>query len=108
MCTASSPKVDQSAVDAQKQTPQYLRNPWLDGLSIQNNGMAAGRNSLVIQPGTKAPPVTPTSTVNPVPAFAAPNTNLGLGSGGGFAGGRVVGGGFGIGAGRNGVGVRMQ
>jgi len=80
MCTASSPKPDQSAVDAAKKPPQYLRNPWLDGLSIQGAGEATGRNSLVIAPGTSAPP--PNST-----NFTTPNTNLGIGSGGGFAGG---------------------
>lgn len=78
MCTTSAPKPDQSAVDAAKKQPQYLRNPWLDGLSIQGAGENTGRNSLVINPGTKAP--APGTT----PIFTTPNTNLGIGSGGGF------------------------
>lgn len=83
MCSAPSPKVDQSAVDAQKKQPQYLSNPWLDGLAIQNNGMSAGRNSLVLAPGTAAPATT-TGTKSP---YVGTNTNLGIGAGGGFAGG---------------------
>lgn len=85
MCTASSPKPDQSAVDAAKKPPQYLRNPWLDGLSIQGSGEATGRNSLVIAPGTVAPTAPPPTIRTPI--YTGTNTNLGIGSGGGFAGG---------------------
>lgn len=82
MCSAPSPKVDQAAVDAQNKKPQYLRNPWLDGLSIQGGGDTSGRNSLVINPGTTAPPLsTNTKVVSP---YVGTNTNLGIGAGGGF------------------------
>ena len=105
MCSASSPKVDQSAVDAQKKPPQYLRNPWLDGLSIQGSGASTGRNSLVIAPGTKPPPATTNTSPLVPPVWTPTNTNLGIGAGGGFAGGG--GGGFGIGIGR-GTGIKQR
>lgn len=95
MCSVSTPKPDQSAVDAANKKPQYLRNPWLDSLSIQGSGDTSGRNSLVIAPGTKPPPITPISTINPTPNYTTPNTNLGIGSGGGFVHGGGSGG-FGI------------
>lgn len=70
MCIVKTPKVDQSAVDAQKKQPQYLRNPWLDGLSIQGGGAAAtGRNSLAIDPGSTTPTVAPASFL---PTFSNP------------------------------------
>lgn len=104
MCTASAPKPDQSAVDAAKKQPQYLRNPWLDGLSIQGAGENTGRNSLVINPGTSAPSpgTTPPLTL---PIFTTPNTGLGLGSGGGFYGGS---GGGGSGLSRIGLGIKQR
>lgn len=102
MCSVSTPKPDQAAVDAANKKPQYLRNPWLDGLSIQGAGEATGRNSLVIAPGTAPPSVTVPPTTPPI--FNTPNTNLGIGSGGGFVGG---GGGGGIGINRPGTGIKM-
>lgn len=102
MCTVHTPKVDQSAVDAEKKPPQYLRNPWLDGLSIQGAGEATGRNSLVIAPGTKPPSANTNAPPTTPPIWNSPNTNLGIGSRGGFAGG-----GGGLGIFRPGTGIKM-
>jgi hypothetical protein len=73
--------------------PQYLRNPWLDGLALGGVGAArAGRNALRVDlaapgkapsylgiPSPVAPPVSPTGAF-PAP-YIAPS--LALGGGGG-------------------------
>lgn len=71
MCP-KSPKVPET-----KETkPQYLRNPFLDGLAI-GGGQSIGRNSLRVDPGTSvltAPTPKPIAT----PGVTTPGTRAGL------------------------------
>lgn len=105
MCS-STPTVDQSAVNAQQKQPQYLRNPWLDNLSIAGNGATSGRNSLVIAPGS-APPSTTPSTSTARPPIWMPTANPGVAAGLGI---RASSGGVGgVGGGsRSGAGTRIR
>lgn len=105
MCSVSTPKPDQSAVASAQQKPQYLRNPWLDGLSIQGAGESTGRNSLVIGRGTQAPSPATNAPITSPPIWNMPTTNLGIGSGGGFSGGGFSGGGS---SGTPSLGIKMR
>jgi hypothetical protein len=65
MCTVKKPKEVKPTVE---KDPQYLRNPWLDGMSM-NRSTTIGRNSLRLDPGssyrtplpTLPPPTGPTT-----------------------------------------------
>lgn len=83
MCSAPKmPKPDPAAVAAANKKPQYLRNPWLDSLSINGAGAGSGRNDLVIDPGTRpqANPVAP-PPVTTLPNYTGPYQNIGFNSG---------------------------
>lgn len=62
--------------------PQYLRNPFLDGLALGSN---AGRNSLRIDLGTPvAAPITPAVPFVPTPGIVVPSERGLLGGSGSF------------------------
>lgn len=81
MCTQKAPK----AADPKVKDPQYMRNPWLDAMSM-NRSATVGRNALridgarAISPMPGLPP--PTGPFMP-PTMQPPRT--GGGGGGGIA-----------------------
>jgi hypothetical protein len=64
----------------EEKTPQYMRNPFLDGLAL---GASKGRNSLRVELGSTSPSV----PYQPSPGVVIPITpNSSLGFGGGTTG----------------------
>jgi len=89
MCLVKSPKIR----DTKEKKPQYLRNPYLDGVGPEADAMRSGRNSLRITkgsdqtanklyiPNTRAPTLLP--GINQSTPYAG--IQIGGGSGGRFS-----------------------
>jgi uncharacterized membrane protein YgcG len=88
MCTVKAPKPKDPVV----KDPQYLRNPWLDSLSMTRSG-TVGRNALRVD-GARAPTGAPVARL-PSPPPGSGGGGYGGGSGGGYGGGGSYGGGGG-------------
>lgn len=63
--------------------PQYLRNPFLDGLAFGSN---TGRNALRVDLGSQTP--VPYQPPAPTPGLVVPNSKIGFQPAGGGRGGR--------------------
>ena len=62
----------------EEKKPQYLRNPFLDGLAIGSN---SGRNSLRVELGAASSPTAPYQPPPGVVIPYTPNSSLGFGGG---------------------------